>query len=58
MKKTRDWRESQEKKKNENEVVRDAIMQNHLKIRTEEESLRYYLDQMTKIHAKTDLIAG
>ncbi len=26
MKKTKDWKESQEKKKNENEVVRDAIM--------------------------------
>jgi len=58
MKKTKDWKESQEKKKNENEIVRDAIMQHHFKIRSEEESLRYYLEQMSKIHAKTDLIAG
>jgi len=56
--KDRLWKEKHAKKVAEKESIRDIGMQNYLNVRAEKDSLKFYLDQMSKIHVKADLVAG
>jgi len=58
MAKHKTFKEAFEQKQKEKEMLRTTCMQNHWNVQAEKDSLNYYLDQVNKIHARTDLIAG
>lgn len=58
MAKNKMWKDAYEQKLKEKEILRNTSMQNHWNVQAEKDSLNFYLDQVNKIHAPTELIAG